>query len=49
MNNFDLAVLLATRATTDLYQQVRALVVNNAGECVASNLFQADRHQPCWA
>lgn len=47
-NNFDLAALLATRATTDLYQQVRALIVNNAGECVAANLFQADRQQPCW-
>jgi hypothetical protein len=48
MNNFDLAMLLATRATTDLYWQVRSLVADNAGECVAGNLFQADRHAPCW-
>jgi hypothetical protein len=49
MNNFDLAALLATRATTDLYWQVRGLVAGDAGECVAENLFQADRHLPCWA
>lgn len=48
MNNFDLAAQLATRATTDLFWQVRGLIVNNAGECVAANLFQADRNQPCW-
>ncbi len=48
INNFDLAAQLATRATTDLYWQVRGLVVSNARECVADNLFQADRHQACW-
>jgi hypothetical protein len=48
MNYYDLAAQLATRATTDLYWQVRGLVVNNAGECVANNLFQADRHESCW-
>ncbi|MFZ0835292.1 MAG: hypothetical protein WAM92_19900 [Mycobacterium sp.] len=47
-NNFDLAALLATKATTDLFWQVRGLIAGNAGECVAANLFQADRHQPCW-
>jgi hypothetical protein len=47
-NNFDLAARLATTATTDLYWQVRGLVVSNAGECAAANLFQADLHQPCW-
>jgi hypothetical protein len=48
MNYYDLAALLATSATTDLYWQVRALVVNHAGECVANNLFQADRYESCW-
>lgn len=56
MNYYDLAALLATRATTDLFWTVRGLVVSNAitanpgvdGECVAANLFQADRHAPCW-
>ena len=47
MNYFDLAAQLATRATTDLYYQVRGLVAANAGECVAANLFQADRRAPC--
>jgi hypothetical protein len=47
MNYFDLAALLATRATTDLFWQIRGLVVGSAGECVANNLFQADRHEPC--
>jgi hypothetical protein len=48
MNYFDLAARLATRATTDLYWQVRGLVVNEHGECAAANLLQVDRHQPCW-
>ena len=48
MNYFDLAAQLATRATTDLYHQVRGLVADNAGECAAANLFQADRRAPCW-
>jgi hypothetical protein len=48
MNYFDLAARLATRATTDLYAQVRGLVANAHGECAAANLFQVDRHQPCW-
>jgi hypothetical protein len=53
-NNYDLAALLATRATTDLFWQLRGMVVANAnnqpgvdGECVARNLFQADRHESC--
>ncbi len=48
MNNYDLAAILATRATAELYYQVRALIVADEGECVADNLFQADRNQPCW-
>ena len=48
MNYFDLAARLATRATTDLYWQVRGLVANEHGECAAANLFQVDRNQPCW-
>jgi hypothetical protein len=48
MNQFDLAVLLAARQTTEVYQQVRSLVASNYGECAARNLFQADRHEPCW-
>ena len=48
MHNFDLASRLATRATVGLYWQVRGLVVDRYGECAATNLFQADRHDPCW-
>ncbi len=48
INNFDLAMQLANRATVDLYWQVRNLVVSNAGECAANNLFQADLHAACW-
>jgi len=48
MNYFDLAAQLATRATTDLYRQVRGLVADKYGECAAANLFQVDRNQPCW-
>lgn len=48
INNFDLAAQLATRATADLYRQVRNLVASDAGECAAANLFQLDRRQPCW-
>jgi hypothetical protein len=48
MNHFDLASRLATTATVDLYWQVRGLVVDRYGECAATNLFQADRHDPCW-
>lgn len=48
MSNFDLASRLATRATVDLYWQVRGLVADRYGECAAANLFQADRHDPCW-
>lgn len=53
VNYFDLASLLATRATTDLYWQVRTLVVDAVngrggnGECVANNLFHADLHEEC--
>jgi hypothetical protein len=47
MNYFDLAARLATRATTELYSQVRGLVAGAHGECAAANLFQVDRHQPC--
>ena len=46
MNNFDLAAQLATRATTDLYSAGSRPRRHNAGECVAGNLFQADRHHP---
>ena len=48
MNYFDLASRLATKATTDLYWQVRGLVAHRYGECAAANLFQADRHDACW-
>lgn len=48
MNYFELAVLLAARKTTDVYHQVRDLVASSNGECAAANLFQVDRHQPCW-
>jgi hypothetical protein len=48
MNYFDLAGLLATRATTELFWQVRGLVASDAGECTARNLFQADRHEACY-
>jgi hypothetical protein len=48
MNYFDLASRLATRATVDVYWQVRGLVADRYGECAATNLFQADRHDPCW-
>jgi hypothetical protein len=48
VNNYDLAAQLATKATTDLYWQVRNLIVADAGECAADNLFQADRRQSCW-
>ena len=48
INNYDLAGQLATKATTDLYWQVRNLIVADAGECAADNLFQADRRQSCW-
>jgi hypothetical protein len=48
INYFDLAARLATKATTDLYGQVRDLVSANAGPCAADNLFQADRRQACW-
>lgn len=48
MNDFDLAAQLATRATADLYGQVRGLVADKYGECAAANLFQVDRNQPCW-
>lgn len=48
INNFDLAARLATKATADLYWQIRNLVVSDAGECAAANLFQVERRQPCW-
>jgi len=55
MNHFDLAALLATRATTDLYWQVRGLVATTVnaqnpgadGDCVAKKLFQPDNLEPC--
>jgi hypothetical protein len=55
MNHFDLAMLLATRATTDLYWQVRGLVASTVnaqnpganGECVARKLFQPDILESC--
>lgn len=48
INHFDLAAQLATKATADLYWQIRNLVVSDAGECAAANLFQAERRQACW-
>ncbi len=56
VNYFDLAAFLATRDSTELFWQVRDVVVGNAvtqnpgvdGQCVAANLFQADRRQPCF-
>jgi hypothetical protein len=48
INNFDLAMQLATKATTDLYWQVHELVAADAGTCAADNLFQVDRRQACW-
>jgi hypothetical protein len=55
MNHFDLAMLLAARATTELYWQVRTLVASTVnaqnpgvnGECVARKLFQPDIFEPC--
>lgn len=41
MNMFDLAAQLATRATTDLDTQIRALVASNNGENAATMLFQS--------
>jgi hypothetical protein len=49
------AALLATRATTDLYWQVRGLVATTVnaqnpgadGDCVAKKLFQPDILEPC--
>jgi hypothetical protein len=46
-NYFELAMLLAARETTEVYHQVRGLVTDRYGECAATNLFQADRHDPC--
>ncbi|MGK2880812.1 MAG: hypothetical protein ACSLE6_08455 [Mycobacterium sp.] len=53
VNYFDLASLLAARASTDTYWQVRTLVVDTVngrggnGECVANNVFFADLHEEC--
>lgn len=52
-NYFDLASILATRATTDLFWLVRGQVVDAVngwggnGECVANNLFKADLFEEC--
>jgi hypothetical protein len=46
MNMYDLAALLATRATTNLYQQIRGLVASNNGEGAATMLFLADGGPP---
>ena len=54
MSQYDLAVLLAARATTDLYGEVRSLVASTVnvqnpdadGECVARKLFNAG-FEPC--
>ena len=37
---YDLAALLATRATTDLYRQLRDLVASTNGQDAATALFQ---------
>lgn len=55
MNMFDLAALLATTATANLYGQVRSLVASTVnaqhpgvdGQCVATKLFQPDLLEPC--
>ncbi|MGV9946982.1 hypothetical protein [Rhodococcus aetherivorans] len=53
MTHYDLARALATRHTTELYWLVRSIVARSFssedldGECVARNLFQADRFEPC--
>jgi hypothetical protein len=41
MNMYDLAALLATRATTNLYEQIRGSVASSNGESAAVMLFQA--------
>jgi hypothetical protein len=46
MNKYNLAALLATRATTDLYWQIRGLVAGNNGENAAVRLFQAEGQPP---
>lgn len=55
MNHFGLAMLLATRATTELYEQVRSLVASRVnaqhpdadGGCVARKLFQPNLFERC--
>jgi hypothetical protein len=41
MNMYDLAAHLATRATTNLYEQIRGLIASNNGKSAAVMLFQA--------
>jgi hypothetical protein len=41
MNMYDLAALLATRATTTLYEQIRGLVAGTNGDSAAAMLFEA--------
>jgi hypothetical protein len=41
MNMYDLAALLATRATTNLYEQIRRIVASSNGQSAAVMLFQA--------
>jgi hypothetical protein len=45
-NMYDLAALLATRATTDLYVQVRDLVASTNGQNAATALFQQGGPSP---
>lgn len=55
INYYDLAAILATRASSDLYRQIRALIVATVeernpsadGECVARNFFKDDLHEAC--
>ena len=53
MKQYDLAMALATRHTTELYRQVRSEIARTYtaqdldGECVARNLFQANRLESC--
>jgi hypothetical protein len=49
MNMYDLAVQLATRATTDLYVQVRDLVATTNGQDAATALFQQGGPMPSLA
>jgi hypothetical protein len=46
MNMYGLAALLATRATTNLYEQIRGLVARTNGDSAAAMLFEAGGGPP---